>query len=207
MINPILQMSKLRQLCLPRGRVANLGSSTGASGILPEAPEGLCLSASAFLPPGAPPHTPAQRQLLACLHRPFPCRTGSKQRMNWRMWERPWLRVLPSPISNALSDTNPSGHTRVHTHTPLPPVHPHSPSRAWVGKAGHTAQEGPGVWVGRRRDGSGQSSLAASAHSQSPGLDNLYTAGWRERGRGLPRRAPCLPPQHSRGLSDSQLCA
>ena len=60
MINPILQMSKRRQLCSPGGRVANLGSSAGASGILPEAPEGLCLSASAFLPPGAPPHTPAQ---------------------------------------------------------------------------------------------------------------------------------------------------
>lgn len=33
--------------------------------------------------------------------------------------------------------------------SPAPPsLQPHSPSRAWVGKAGHTAQEGPGVWDG-----------------------------------------------------------
>ena len=49
-----------------------------------------------------------------------------------------------------------------------------------------------------RRDGSGQSSLAARAHSQSPGLDNLYTAGWRERGRGLP--GPCTLPSTSAQL-------
>lgn len=53
MINPILQMSKLRLLCLLRGKVAKLGART--SGLLPESPEGLCLSALPQPRAAAPP--------------------------------------------------------------------------------------------------------------------------------------------------------
>lgn len=62
-------------------------------------------------------------------------------------------------------------HTHVHT-----PGHLHSPSGAQVGKAGHTAQEGTVSGTGRRKAGSGQSGLAASALSQSPNRDNLSKA-------------------------------
>lgn len=54
MINPILQMSKLRLLCFLREKVATQGART--SGLLPESPEGLRLSAL----PQPPPQTTTQ---------------------------------------------------------------------------------------------------------------------------------------------------
>lgn len=94
--------------------------------------------------------------------------------------------ALPSSTSDASSDT-PKEHTHTCTHTGThkdlcththvhTPGHPHSPYGAQAGKVGHTAQEGTVSGMGRGKDGSGQSGLAASALSQSPNLDNLYKA-------------------------------
>lgn len=64
-----------------------------------------------------------------------------------------------------------------------PTVQPHSPSRAWVGKGGHTAQKGPGVW-----DGAWQQMPSSQAWTTSIKLGG-------GRGKGLcPGPAGCPPP-------------
>ena len=115
-INPILQMSKLRSLYPLTERVPKLGSTAGASGVLCETPKGRPLSASAFLSPGAPPHTPAH---------PSPshtCTTSCPAEGELEIGGLPWL-----PHCQCREWSNPKW-THTYTHTT---VHPRSPSRAW----------------------------------------------------------------------------
>lgn len=87
----------------------------------------------------------------------------------------------------------PQRFTDAHMHPPSP-AQPHNPSRAWVGKAGHTAQRGLVSGLGRGMDGSGQSGLPAGAHSPVPKPGQLLQSWVKREGEGYARALqPALP--------------
>lgn len=132
-------------------------------------------------PWGSSPHPHPEPQLLPCPCLPLLCRAGSKQGMTRRMGE---LGVLPSPTSNASSDTPLNEHTCVHTQVPRDlytrtqirtPLYLHRPSGAQVGRQGTRHRRALCLaW------GEGMALVRVTGRPvpiPSPCLDDLYKAG------------------------------